>query len=618
MTRHKLSLFLAVILVVAMVAACAPVPVQEPAGGAVSAPGGAAAPAAPGAAAPSAGGKTRFVSSANFEPPEALHGNPFAPPGIGSGARFVWDPLLDFVPVPELTFHPMLGESFTEDGVTLTVNLRKGVVWSDGEPFTSKDVVSTFMLEFVNNATVWRYLTKVEAPDDFTVVFTWREASPILKQMALDVLIRAPYHLYGKWADQAAPLVEKLGPGGTLDEATTAERQAIREDLFTFKPAVTEIVGTGPYTMGGVTTSEMLLTKNPNFWAVENVHFDEFVIMRYVGQEAYITGAVSGVYDGEQHGMPPDVFEELQKAQPDMAVMWSRAGSQPAIDFNLSRYPMDNVLIRKAIILALDRETVLPITEPGTFPPDYLVTGMVPSFRDRFMSPEFLATLEDYSYNPDKAAEYLTEAGWTKEADGFWHDENGALVELEIASMNSWPIFFMGGDAFAQQLTAFGLKTTFKPMELSAYWQYLDNAEHMIAMDFRGGADFATPWGAYRNLYISGNIRLGLLDPRAPAGTPYELTYTLASGEEVDVLATIDELFYTFDEAKQRELIEILARVTNEFVPFVAMGEKAEPIKIYAPEKKITGFPGVEAPFWYSGLNSYARLIKVGQLAPAQ
>jgi len=191
-------------------------------------------------------------------------------------------------------------------------------------------------------------------------------------------------------------------------------------------------------------------------------------------------------------------------------------------------------------------------------------------------------------------------------------------VEFEIASMNSWPIFFMGGDAFAQQLTAFGLKTTFKPMELSAYWQYIDNGEHMIAMDFRGGADFAQPWGAYRNLYISGNIRLGLVDPKAPAGAPFELKVTLASGEEVDVLDTIDRLFYTFDEAEQTQLIETLARVTNEFVPFVAMGEKAEPIKIYAPGKKITGFPGPDEPYWYSGLNSYALLIKNGLLAPVQ
>jgi len=617
MSRSRLSLCALLLLIVAMLAACAPVPVETPAtaGGAAQP---AAAPAGATAAPAASGGKTRFVSSANFEPPEALHANPFAPPGISSGARFVWDALFDYVPVPTPTFHPSLGVSFKEDGTILTVTLRKGVVWNDGTPFTSKDVVSTFHLNFINNATVWRYLVKVEAPDDFTVIFTWREASPILKQMALDTLINGPYHVYGKWADQAPALIEKLGPGGTLDEASTAARSAIREDLYTFKPPVTEIVGTGPYNMGGVTTSEMLLTKSPTFRDIDNVHFDEFVIMRYVGQEAYITGAVSGVYDGEQHGMPPDVFEELKKAQPDMLVMWSRAGSQPAIDFNQRRYPMDNVLIRKAVILAMDRESVLPITEPGTFPPDYLVTGMVPSFRDRYLSQEFLSTLEDYSYNPTKAEEYLTQAGWTKESDGFWHDDKGQLVEFEIASMNSWPIFFMGGDAFAQQLTAFGLKTTFKPMELSAYWQYIDNGEHMIAMDFRGGADFAQPWGAYRNLYISGNIRLGLVDPKAAAGAPFELKVTLASGEEVDVLDTIDRLFYTFDEAEQTQLIETLARVTNEFVPFVAMGEKAEPIKIYAPGKKITGFPGPDEPYWYSGLNSYALLIKNGLLAPVQ
>ncbi|NLD45325.1 MAG: hypothetical protein GX657_17760, partial [Chloroflexi bacterium] len=293
--RSKLSLVLAFILTLTLIAACAPVPIETPASGGPAEP---AAPAAGPAAPAASGAKTRFVSSANFEPPEALHGNPFAPPGISSGARFVWDPLFDFVPVPTMTFHPMLGETFEEDGITLTVNLRKGVVCNDGTPFTSKDVVSTFNLNFVNNATVWRYLVKVEAPDDFTVVFTWREASPILKQMALDTLINAPYHIYGQWADEAIPLIEKLGPGGALDDATTAARQAIREDLFTFKPPVTEIVGTGAYNMGGVTTSEMLLTKSPTFWAANNVHFDEFVIMRYVGQEAYITGAVSGVYDG--------------------------------------------------------------------------------------------------------------------------------------------------------------------------------------------------------------------------------------------------------------------------------------------------------------------------------
>ena len=59
--------------------------------------------------------------------------------------------------------------------------------------------------------------------------------------------------------------------------------------------------------------------------------FDQFDMMRYVAMEAYITNAVSGKYSGEQHGMPPDVFEQLKKAQPDMKVMWSWSGSQPGL-----------------------------------------------------------------------------------------------------------------------------------------------------------------------------------------------------------------------------------------------------------------------------------------------
>jgi hypothetical protein len=47
------------------------------------------------------------------------------------------------------------------------------------------------------------------------------------------------------------------------------------------------------------------------------------------------------------------------------------------------------------------------------------------------------------------------------------------------------------------------------------------------------------------------------------------------------------------------------------------MGEKAEPIKIYAPGKKIVDFPGENEPYWFQGLNSYARLMKTGKIAPA-
>lgn len=611
------------VLLVTACAAPAPAPAApkaeapKAAGTAAPAAAATAAPAAAKAAAPAAG-KAVFTSSANLQPPEALTGNPFVPPGIDAAQRYVWDPLFDYVPIPKDNYIPMLGESFKEEGNKLTVNLRKDVKWTDGKPFTSKDVLSTYKLYFVNNHVVWRYLDKIEAPDDNTVVFTWRsKPSPVLKPMLFEINVNAPYHIYGKWADKVDPLLAKRDASGNLDEAANKERNVLREDLFAFKPAVTDIVGTGPFKVANVTTSDMLLEKKDNAWSSPNVKFDQFDMMRYVGQEAYITNAVSGKYSGEQHGMPPDVFEQLKKAQPDMKVMWSWSGSQPGVEFNMLKPPLDNPLVRKAIVTALDIPSVNPIMEPGTFVQDSKVTGLVPTFRDRWMSKEAVDKLTDYSFNKAKAEDYLKQAGWKKGSDGFYRDAKGELVTLEISSMNSWPIFFLGGDAFAQQLNAFGLKTVFKPMELAAYWQYIDTGQHQIAMDFRGNIGaYGHPWGAYKNLYRDHPIRLGMVDAKAAAGANYEVKVKLPSGETVDALALTDQLFYATDEKEAKAIIEKLAAATNELVPFFAMGEKAEPIKIYAPEKKITGFPGENEPYWFQGLNSYARLMKTGKIAP--
>ncbi len=186
LSRHVvLAVFMIVALLVVSCAAPAPAPAPAaPKAEAPKAAAPAAATAAPAAAkAPAAGAKARFTTSANLQPPEALHGNPYAPPGIDAATSYVWDRLIDFVPIPKETYHPMLGESFKEEGNKLTVALRKDAKWTDDKPFTSKDVISTYNLYFVNNHTVWRYLDKIEAPDDYTVVFTWKKASPILNPM---------------------------------------------------------------------------------------------------------------------------------------------------------------------------------------------------------------------------------------------------------------------------------------------------------------------------------------------------------------------------------------------------------------------------------------------------
>lgn len=83
------------LIAVLLVASCqpaAPAPAQAPKAAATTAPAAPAATAAPAAAkapAPAAGAKSRFTSSANLQPPEALNGNPYPPPGIDAAISYV-------------------------------------------------------------------------------------------------------------------------------------------------------------------------------------------------------------------------------------------------------------------------------------------------------------------------------------------------------------------------------------------------------------------------------------------------------------------------------------------------------------------------------------------------
>lgn len=562
------------------------------------------------------GDKDSFTITYNIEAIEALVGNPFVTPGTGVN-DFVYDPLFDYSPLPKDTFLPALGESFEEKGNKLTVKLKKDVRWSDGKPFTSKDVITTMNISFINNGTIWSYLDKVEAPDDYTVVFTWRTEGPILKQMALGASINAPNHIYGKWGDQAIPLMSKRDANGKLDKASDEQRLKIREDLFTYKPKITEIVGTGGWVVENTTSSEILLKKRSDAWCSNNIKFNRLIVIRHTTPEVSTANAIAGKFDGDQLGYTPDVFDQLKKARPDMKVFWVPYGGQPAMFFNTSKYPVNDPLVRKAIAYILDLDAIKPVFEVGVTDADSYVTGVAPSFRDLWLKKDFLAKLTNYKHNNSKAEELLKKAGWKKGSDGFWRDSKDQLVQIEFASMNNWPLFFLGGDAIVNQLNQFGLKAVFKPMEYAAYNAYVKNGEHTVGFQFVGNISYGHPWGSYKNIYKDNMVQIGLKDPKSTSSSTSELKVKIGSGETIDVYETIDKLFYTIDRNEQVKLIEKLAQATNELMPILPIGEKTVPYKLYHTDTKITGYPTDPTdPHWFGGSTGpvYTKLLKYGKV----
>ena len=92
----------------------------------------------------------------------------------------------------------------------------------------------------------------------------------------------------------------------------------------------------------------------------------------------------------------------------------------------------------------------------------------------------------------------------------------------------------------------------------------------------------------------------------------YQVKTKLSSGEEVDCVQLVNDLFYTRDRDKQVEIVKKLAEATNSLVPIMPIGEKTAPFKVY--NEKLTYPEDPIAPEWYGGANDrvWLRQIKHG------
>ncbi|MEG0847945.1 MAG: ABC transporter substrate-binding protein [Niameybacter sp.] len=557
-----------------------------------------------------------FKTTASYDPPETLHANVWASSGMGTIAGFAHERLFDYIPLPEKTYIPVLGESFTEEGNTLTMKIREGVLWSDGTPFTSQDVIAYFDIAFMTNQLVWTYLDDVKATGDYTLEFTFPTTNAITTQLVTNIVMNTPYHIYKEWADQAATLraESKRGDDGKWDHAD--ERQALKENLFEFKPDALTLVGTGPFLPTNITSSQSILKKNASYWGAETIKFNEIHLERFTNLESYLNLIMAEGYDYETQGMSPDVYQQVLKENPEMRVILAADLGQPSLQFNMRVAPIDNVLVRQAVQHVVDRDSLMLIAEPGSEAADLTSSGMVPPMRDTYLSEEFLSTLTVYNGDKDKAEELLIQNGWSRNADNKWVDETGKLVKLEMATASAYPTFFLCADAIVNQLNEFGLTATLKAMDTSAYWKYLGDGDAMMSVGMRPGSpNYGEPWEIYRSFFIDGAADMGFVAPEEKKAGLTNVIMTLPDGSTVDTGAILTELLNTEDDARKVELTEEFASMLNELASFMPLVTKYIPNKIYNPY--LTGFPTDQNDIIWFGADStriMCRLMREGKL----
>ena len=154
--------------------------------------------------------ETVFKSLGRWENPPVYNGNPYAPGGVGHAVYYIYGKLALYKPL-ENEFQPYLAESWTEENNKLTVKIKDGIFWDDGEPFTSKDVQAQFIISggMTGLTNVWDYLESIETPDTHTVVFNFDNPGVnVVKNYILTEPLKTPYHVFEKWYPESFALIE--------------------------------------------------------------------------------------------------------------------------------------------------------------------------------------------------------------------------------------------------------------------------------------------------------------------------------------------------------------------------------------------------------------------------
>lgn len=286
----------------------------------------------------------------------------FVDPGLTSGqaesqvARILFEGLTGSDPQ---TLAPIPGQAhrweISADGLTYTFHLRPGLRWSDGRPLVAADFAWSWrralaprnaaraagLLYPIVNAERYNRgeiadssLVGVAAPDDSTLVVTLRAPTPYFLFLTA----------YTTFMPVPRPAVERWGRAWS-------------------SPA--HIVTNGPFLLKEHRHDErMVFAKNPDYWDAANVRLDGIVAHPVADLSTATNLYKAGAIDWNPSGYIPAPFLPSMRGYADY--LTGEYQGTYFYSFNVTRPPFDDVRVRRALCLAVDREAIARDLLKGT------------------------------------------------------------------------------------------------------------------------------------------------------------------------------------------------------------------------------------------------------------
>ncbi|WP_454858001.1 ABC transporter substrate-binding protein [Rhizobium binxianense] len=343
----------------------------------------------------------------------------------------------------DFAIKPLLATGWTisADGLKYTFNLRHDVTFHDGTKFDAAAVVAN--VNYINDGKTQSKIARgllgpcktATATAEYTVEFTC--ATPyaaLLAQLGEPYLgMQSPAAIAKYGADLGQ---HPVGTGVFRMVSYQPDQSLVLERFDKYNWMAADPEHKGPSDIAGIT-----------FQIVPN-------------SQARVSAFMSGQSQAMQQ-TPGVYWKSLGATGQYKQVSVPISGLGIFAPINADRFPTNELAVRKAIMYALDKTAVVQLAEAGVFPVSNapLQPGMV----------GYDASLETmYSYDVKKAAQLLTEAGWTK-PDKFWQ-KDGKTLTIDLTAISTVPSYPLLAQAIQGFLRDFGMDAKVTQMS-SAAWQ---------------------------------------------------------------------------------------------------------------------------------------------------
>lgn len=356
----------------------------------------------------------------------------------------IFDRLVEVQPHDDGTSElvPSLAEKIdvSEDGLTYTFKLKEGVKYSNGADLTTDDVLYTFeRLLTYDKSKNSDFVDQVQGADELMAGTADTLAGfEVIDDYNFKVTLKEPY---------AAFLACLSTPSVSIYDRETTEEAGTDFGLVPEKT-----IGTGPFVFSEWTLgSEIVLSKNENYW--DGASDLDGIVIKFVPDAEtqrmmYESGELD-ILDLDNCASQMPYFLD-NPTYADQIKSGARVGIY-YYSFNESIEPFNDVRVRKAVQMAIDRQAILDALYSGK---GQLENGIFPHGLIGFNT-----ELPEIEYNPEKAKELLAEAGYP---DGF---------QMEIAETSDADATAVQRDEIVQaMLGEIGIQVEIKQYDSASFY----------------------------------------------------------------------------------------------------------------------------------------------------